>query len=1046
MKPNLLLTLGCLGLFSIVPQADDARTARRLFADPPREFATAPLWVWNDRLTEDQIRGTLRDLAGQSVRQVFVHPRPGLMTPYLGEEWFRLWRVALEEAARLDMNVWIYDENSYPSGFAGGWVPEHMPEARGRGLHFREVRNASWTANTLAVFRLHDGNAEDISAALRTGEPLPEARYLAAEMRRSGDSPWHGNRSYVDLLYPGVTERFLDITLGAYEREIGSHLGKRVPGVFTDEPNIIPAGGLPWTEDLPEQFEQRWGYPLLPALAALHLEVDDWRMIRHHYFQTLLDLFIERWGRPFYNRCEQLGLEFTGHYWEHEWPECRGVPDNMAMAAWQHRPGIDILMNQYAEHTHAQFGNVRSAREVSSVANQLGRRRTLVEVYGAGGWDLRFEDMKRIGDWLLVLGVNTLDEHLSYITIRGARKRDHPQSFSYHAPWWDSYGVLARYFTRLSAALSQGHAIHPILVLQPTTTAWMYQGHTDRLRQLGNDFSRLLMQLEAAQLEYDLGAENILSREGTLATSPSTPNPQPRLRVGQRDYAVIVLPPHTENLNTATLILLHRFLHAGGRVVSAGPPPSRLDGRPAPRLAELASQPGWTQVEPDAAAPLLGHLARPADFDLVREPDDRGILFHHRRQLADGELVFLANTSIEHPARGLLNTRRTSIELWDPFAATTTPEAFEQRDGWTSVAFELPPCGSRLFFLSNRPLRPRTTPQLHERVHRTPPALVEIERLEPNVLTLDYVDVIANEQSLTHAYFYQAQQFVFRQNGMDRNPWDSAVQFRDELIRRTFPPASGFIAHFRFTLEGSVPADLEAVVERPDLYRITCNGQPVQAVPGAWWLDRSFGRLPIAATARLGSNVLTLTAQPFTIEHELEPVYLRGNFHLRTVPNGFVIVPAATLRLGETAPDPDPGILPNGWNHQGLPFYAGGVVYRQALEIGEPVGRFFVSLPAWHGSVARVRVNGQPAGTIVSAPWECEITTAVQSGTQQVEVEVVGTLKNTLGPHHGNPARGTAWPGMFHHAPQPGPPPGSQYDTIAYGLFAPFEVRQVIEK
>ena len=48
--------------------------------------------------------------------------------------------------------------------------------------------------------------------------------------------------------------------------------------------------------------------------------------------------------------------------------------------------------------------------------------RTLCEAYGAGGWDLRFEDMKRIGDWIYVLGVNTLDEHLSYITIRGTRK------------------------------------------------------------------------------------------------------------------------------------------------------------------------------------------------------------------------------------------------------------------------------------------------------------------------------------------------------------------------------------------------------------------------------------------------------------------------------------------------------------------------------------------------------------------------------------------------------------------------------------------------
>ncbi len=93
----------------------------RVFRDPGREYATAPLWVWNDRLTEEQVRGTMRDMALQQVRQVFVHPRPGLMTPYLSGEWFDLWRAALDEAERLDMNVWIYDENSYPSGFELGW-------------------------------------------------------------------------------------------------------------------------------------------------------------------------------------------------------------------------------------------------------------------------------------------------------------------------------------------------------------------------------------------------------------------------------------------------------------------------------------------------------------------------------------------------------------------------------------------------------------------------------------------------------------------------------------------------------------------------------------------------------------------------------------------------------------------------------------------------------------------------------------------------------------------------------------------------------------
>jgi len=87
--------------------------------------------------------------------------------------------------------------------------------------------------------------------------------------------------------------------------------------------------------------------------------------------------------------------------------------------------------------------------------------------------------------------------------------------------------------------------------------------------------------------------------------------------------------------------------------------------------------------------------------------------------------------------------------------------------------------------------------------------------------------------------------------------------------------------------------------------------------------------------------------------------------------------------------------------------------------------------------LARVRVNGRLAGRIVAPPWECELTPWMRPGANRIAVEIVGTLKNTLGPHHGNPPLGSAWPGMFRRGPQSGPPPGREYHTVAYGLFAP---------
>jgi len=45
-----------------------------------------------------------------------VHPRPGLLTEYLSDEWFHLFDYTVQKGKELDMKVWIYNENSYPSG------------------------------------------------------------------------------------------------------------------------------------------------------------------------------------------------------------------------------------------------------------------------------------------------------------------------------------------------------------------------------------------------------------------------------------------------------------------------------------------------------------------------------------------------------------------------------------------------------------------------------------------------------------------------------------------------------------------------------------------------------------------------------------------------------------------------------------------------------------------------------------------------------------------------------------------------------------------
>ncbi|MGQ9651193.1 MAG: glycosyl hydrolase [Phycisphaerae bacterium] len=1007
-------------------QATDMSEAFALFEKPPREYATAPLWVWNDMLTEEQVVGTMRDLAAQKVMQVFVHPRPGLMTPYLSDDWFRLWRAALAEAEKLDMNVWIYDENSYPSGFAGGFVPEAIPESRGRGLAMKESdAPPSWGAEMVAVYRLDGEQYENVSRKIQAGETLQGGQYAAFSVQRAADAAWTGNRCYVDLLYPGVVEKFLDVTAERYRREIGHHFGRRVPGIFTDEPHLQPAGGLPWTDHLPEAFEKRWGYSLLDHLICLTKPLGDYKRVRYNYLRLLSDLFVECWGRPYFEFCERNNIEFTGHYWEHEWPYCLRVPDNMAMYAWHQRPAIDLLMNNYNQDSpQAQFGNVRIVKELASVANQLGRKRTLCEAYGAGGWDLRFEDMKRIGDWLYVLGVNTLDQHLSYISIRGARKHDHPQSFSYHEPWWEAYHVSASYFARLSAAMSQGEQINRVAMLEPTTTAWMYNGDPDgkgRLDEIGNAFQRLVTALALAQVDYDIVSEDTIERYGAAE--------EKRFVVGKRKYEVLVLPPMTENLNAATVKVVDRYLKGDGTVLCCGEPPSRVEGMESSEGRAMARLAGWKQVSVEQLPGML--LGMSSDGFAVRQAaSDQGILFHHRRQLGDGELLFLVNTSLGSSSSATVESTARSAQRWDIEQGKAEQVAYEQTNEGIRIPVELAPGGSLLLALhKDRRVGPAPPHGSVSRDEVRPEGEVKVRRVDPNVLTLDYLDVTTNGRTREGMHVVKAADFVFAENGLKRNPWDRAVQFEDELIRHRFSPSSGLEAVYRFVIREKVPASLFIVIERADLYTITCNNKEVKAAEGQWWLDKAFGKIDIAAAAQVGENRVVIKASPLTMFHELAAAYVLGDFDLEPAQKGFVIVPARGLELGP-------------WNKQGLPLYSHGVAYTRSFDVGSKVGRYYVGLPAWLGSVAAVKVNGRLAGYIWHQPWELEVTDCLKSYGNDIEVVVIGTLKNTLGPHHGKHGLGSAWPGMWDRAPEEGPPPGAEYSTVGYGLFEPFVLKR----
>ena len=97
-------------------------TLEQEFLEPPASYRSRPFWAWNGKLDEKELLRQIDVMHDMGFGGFFMHSRTGLVTQYLGEEWFHLTDVCTRKAGELGMEPWIYDEDRWPSGCAGGMV------------------------------------------------------------------------------------------------------------------------------------------------------------------------------------------------------------------------------------------------------------------------------------------------------------------------------------------------------------------------------------------------------------------------------------------------------------------------------------------------------------------------------------------------------------------------------------------------------------------------------------------------------------------------------------------------------------------------------------------------------------------------------------------------------------------------------------------------------------------------------------------------------------------------------------------------------------
>jgi hypothetical protein len=350
-----------------------------------------------------------------------------------------------------------------------------------------------------------------------------------------------------------------------------------------------------------------------------------------------------------------------------------------------------------------------------------------------------------------------------------------------------------------------------------------------------------------------------------------------------------------------------------------------------------------------------------------------------------------------------------------------------KENGKLTASFRIEPAGSLLLYCSYKSKNGyEMRPEMNVGNVVVPAGGMTVKRVKDNAMTIDFCDIMIKGQIHRNIHFSDAADIAYRAHGFNNgNPWNTSVQYKRNILDRGDFKDGGFIATYRFTVNDDFNySGMQLVSERPELFTVNVNGAAVTPIPGKWWLDKSFGVYSIGNQVKKGVNTIELSISPMNIFAEVEPVYITGDFSVIPEPKGWSIgAPVGSLSLGS-------------WKEQKQPFYSWDVKYGKTYNITDLSGAYLVKLGKWNGTVAEVYVNGTKAGIIGYDPYQLNITPYLKEGTNNIEVSIIGSLKNLLGPHYKNPAPGLASPGHWKNIKEP--LSGSAYQMIDYGLMEDF--------
>lgn len=981
------------------------------FKDPGKEYRGAPFWAWNCHLGKDTITKQIDIFKSMGFGGFHAHVRTGMDTPYLKEEFQDYIRLCAKLAKEKDMLLWLYDEDRWPSGAAGGYVTKD-PRYRERFLclsplpkpgyapdrsSFDRITNAGQSSPGYLIAKYHvvlqDGLLKEYRRLCLDTIEDEDTWYVYLSL--SDKSAWYNNQTYVNTLDKNAIDCFISHTHETYAKLLQDEFSKTVPAIFTDEPQFKTKQTfnyseekkeiiLPFTDDFPETFFSTYGYDILEKLPEIFWNKRDYSQVRYHYHDHICTRFVEAFPKNIGSWCASHNLALTGHVNAEPTLTTQTYSVGAAMRCYPYfqLPGIDMLCDGYEFTT---------AKQAASIVHQYGREGMLSELYGVTNWDFDFKGHKLHGDWQAALGVTIRVPHLSWMSMEGEAKRDYPASIFYQSPWYKEYPLIENHFARLNTAMTRGNCRIRIGIIHPVESFWLLWGPQQQSYYLGNqleeNFSHLTEWMLFGLMDFDFIDESLL---------PSQVTQEVPLSVGSMRYDVIILPSLLTIRHT-TVDILNQFIESGGKVIALGTAPSLVDAKPdneGHRLWEKAVHIPFEHyalmqsVEPYRIVDILGETGvRTSNllYQLRLEGDTEWLFISH---------VYHKNNNYEIPEAIRIRVQGYySPELFDTISGEHKAIECRYENGWTVIDTSFYAEDSLLYRLTVVNADPLLTVYDEPAFRKLPapgdatqtwtdlPEPVSYKLEEPNPLLLDMAEYSLNDED------YLPREELLRLDNKIRTRLQYPTRMEHVaqpwVIEEKNTGADTLRLRFRFNSEIFYHGALLGLEIQAN-QKVIFNGNVIPLHTVGYFTDACIKTIPLTDILP-GNNELILEME-YTEKTNVEWCYILGDFGVQVYGDTAIITKLPA------------GIVYGDLTRQGFPFYGANITYTIELS-SDGIHDTELFIPRFNGPIIRIHVDDTDMGPIAFAPHKLKLG-VLSEGKHTLNIRLYGNRYNSFGCLH----------------------------------------------